>query len=497
MKIILKNHDFTYEMQTLARFFFPKEKIVFIEDIKAVENDEMVVSSVLDKKTEEINVTTHIMPYNIQGYAKQKVSPKEKEAPLLYQKICKETAKMSFYKAATKITQMHLPWGILTGIRPVKKVNGFLEEGYTDEQIIKTIKHRYVAQEDKIRLALDVAKRQQKILKKLSSKHIGIYVGIPFCPSRCAYCSFISTAFKSAKTMIEPYIELLIDEIRYTRQIIKQLGWTPSSIYIGGGTPTTLTPSQLDRLLKVVYEAFYTHNDIEFTVEAGRPDTIHKHKLAVMKTYAVNRISINPQTMNGQTLKKIGRDHSPEDIIKAFDLARKEGFNHINADIIAGLPDETYEMYAYTLREIQKLNPESITAHTMSIKRSAKLHDQKEMFLTRQAEEVRKMVDYTQQFMNEHVLYAYYMYRQKNMLGNFENVGYCKVGFEGIYNIQIMEEQHSIISMGCGGVTKIFNPHNNQLSRIFNVKEVKDYINRIEEMKQRKNMIYQYIKGSD
>ncbi len=484
-------------MQTLARFFFPKEKIVFIDNTNAIENDELVVYSILDEQREEVSVKTNFMPQQIQGYAAQRVNDEDKKDPEAYQKAIKETAKMSFYKAATKMTGTDLPWGILTGIRPVKKVTAFLDKGYTDEQITLVMKNKYSAKKDKVQLALEVAKRQQKILKKVSPIHIGIYIGIPFCPSRCAYCSFISTSFKRAKMMVEPYLEALIDEIWYTKEIIEKIGWKPSSIYIGGGTPTSLTASQLDQLLKVVGKAFEVGNEIEFTLEAGRPDTIDTHKLAVMKKHHVNRISINPQTMNSQTLEKIGRNHSPDEVIKAFELARSEGFDHINADIIAGLPDETFSMYAHTLEEVQKLKPESITAHTMSIKRSAKLHDQKDILLTQQAQQVNKMVNYTQQFMKQHALYPYYMYRQKNMLGNFENVGYCKTGFEGSYNIQIMEEKHSIIAMGCGGVTKIFNAHNNQISRIFNVKEVKDYISRIEEMKQRKNMIYQYIKGSD
>lgn len=497
MKIFLQNHKYEYDIQTIVRVFFPDEAIEFVDSRVELKDGDIAVYSKFEEQTGNITFQTviRIQDTESEGFARQKLEDEHSNNAHRYHKICRETAKLSFYRAAKKIMQIGTPWGILTGIRPSKRIHALLDEGKSDEEVIDIMTEKYAASEEKIRLALTVAHNEQKILEALRPNSVGIYIGIPFCPTRCVYCSFVSNSFQRAKKMIEPYVDALIREITHTINIIKEMYWQPECIYIGGGTPTTLLPLQLERLLDTLCIQLEMSNIKEFTVEAGRPDTIDKEKLKVLKKYGVNRLSINPQTMNTSTLKKIGRLHTPEDTVKAFELAREFGFDNINTDVIIGLPEETFAMYCHTLTEVQKLDPENITVHTMSIKRSSMLYERKKEFSMTQSNIVQEMLSFTQNFMEKHHKQPYYMYRQKNMLGNFENVGYCKDGFEGIYNIQIMEEKHSIIAMGCGAVTKMVDTRNNRIDRIFNVKEVKDYIDRIDEMLERKNRIYEYFKS--
>lgn len=285
------------------------------------------------------------------------------------------------------------------------------------------------------------------------------------------------------------YIQALKNEIAYTAEIIRDNNQRIETVYIGGGTPTTLTPELLEDMISCLYE----NNDLsqikEFTVEAGRPDTITGAKLDVLKKYGVDRISINPQSMNDETLRIIGRAHDSEAIREAMFLARECGFDNINMDVIAGLPGEDFDMFRYTLEEVEKLNPEDTTVHTMSIKRSSRLNEMLSQYNLTNGELVSEMVDYARKFLEENGKQPYYMYRQKNQLGNLENVGYAKPGKESLYNLYIMEEIQTIISLGCGGVTKTVDRTTNRIERIFNVKEAKDYIERLDEMLKRKDVL--------
>ncbi len=381
------------------------------------------------------------------------------------------------------------PWGILTGIRPAKIAVKALREGKSPEAVVEYFVKECGANLSKANLALEVALTEAPIIDKMYPDGVSLYIGIPFCPSRCLYCSFVTNGTERARRLMPEYIEALKKEIRYVSEIVKQNGDRIETVYIGGGTPTTLTPELLEDMLKCLYE----YNDLscvkEFTVEAGRPDTITEEKLRILKNYGVGRISINPQTMNDETLKVIGRKHSVADIIEAFYLARRCGFDDINMDLIAGLPGEDFEMFKHSLEEVEKLSPEDATVHTLSIKRSSILNEYRDSYRMTDGEEVSRMVDYAREYMKSRGKIPYYMYRQKNQLGNLENVAYCKKGHESLYNIYIMEELQTIISMGSGGVTKTVDRETDRIERIFNVKEAKDYIERLDEMLERKSVL--------
>lgn len=381
------------------------------------------------------------------------------------------------------------PWGILTGIRPAKIAVKALREGKSPEAVVEYFVKECGANLSKANLALEVALTEAPIIDKMYPDGVSLYIGIPFCPSRCLYCSFVTNGTERARRLMPEYIEALKKEIRYVSEIVKRNGDRIETVYIGGGTPTTLIPELLEDMLKCLYE----YNDLscvkEFTVEAGRPDTITEEKLTVLKDYGVGRISINPQTMNDETLKVIGRKHSVADIIEAFYLARRCGFDDINMDLIAGLPGENFEMFKHSLEEVEKLSPEDTTVHTLSIKRSSILNEYRDSYRMTDGEEVSRMVDYAREYMRSRGKIPYYMYRQKNQLGNLENVAYCKKGHESLYNIYIMEELQTIISMGAGGVTKTVDRETDRIERIFNVKEAKDYIERLDEMLERKSVL--------
>ncbi len=381
------------------------------------------------------------------------------------------------------------PWGVLEGIRPVKLASKLLKSGKSYSEAVDAFAMEYGATREKAELAVRIANIEMPIIDAMDPKGISIYIGIPFCPTRCIYCSFVSNSGAKSAKMIPEYIECLKKEIEYTAGIVNDCGYVIESVYIGGGTPTTLDEKTLDGLLECIFEKFDLNHNREFTVEAGRPDTVTKEKLQIIKNYGIERISINPQTMNQEILDVIGRNHTPDDIRRAMHIARECGINTINMDIIAGLPGETLDMFKYTVEEVEKLNPENTTVHTMSIKRSSKLNETLNNYTLTNGNQVAQMVDFARNAIMSNGKEPYYLYRQKNMLGNLENVGYAKPGTESIYNIYIMEEVQTIISLGCGGVTKTVDRSTDRIERIFNVKEPKDYILRIDEMLKRKDVL--------
>lgn len=383
------------------------------------------------------------------------------------------------------------PWGILTGIRPVKIATKLLNEGRSPDETEKYFKEVYKTTAEKAKLAVEIALLEKPIVDDMYPKGVSLYVGIPFCPTRCLYCSFVSNSVARSAKLIPEYLECLIREIEYTAEILKANGNTVETVYIGGGTPTTLSAEMLDRLFDSLYTKFDLSKIKEFTVEAGRPDTITAEKLNMIKKYNIDRISINPQSMNEETMHIIGRRHTPEDICRAMYLARECGIENVNMDIIAGLPGETLEMFKNTVERVEDLNPENTTVHTMSIKRSSKLRETLDEYSLTDGDMVAQMVDYARAQMKKAGKVPYYLYRQKNMLGNLENVGYSLPNTASLYNIYIMEETQTIISLGCGGVTKTVDRSTDRIERIFNVKEPKDYIERIDEMLHRKDVLRQ------
>ncbi len=387
------------------------------------------------------------------------------------------------------MSEVKSPWGILTGIRPVKIACKQMKSGLSARDTVEYFINEFGATREKAELAVRVAEIELPIIDSMDKKGISIYIGIPFCPTRCLYCSFVSNSVASSAKYIPDYLECLKKEIKYTANIIKQNKNIVESVYIGGGTPTTLSAEQLAFLFDAVFSEFDLSKNKEFTVEAGRPDTITVDKLKTIKQYEINRISINPQSMNRKTLEVIGRNHTPEQIREAYFMARDCGIDCINMDLIAGLPGETVDMFKYTVEDVERLNPENTTVHTMSVKRSSRLNETLMDYNLSDDTKVAEMVDFAYHTITSNGKNPYYLYRQKNMLGNLENVGYAKPGTESLYNIYIMEEVQTIISLGCGGVTKTVDRATDRIERIFNVKEPKDYIERIDEMLHRKDVL--------
>lgn len=379
---------------------------------------------------------------------------------------------------------VNLPWGILTGIRPVKLIHSLMDNDKTDDEIREFMINNYLITDEKLDLILDIAKRERRFIYPLSKDKISLYISVPFCPTRCLYCSFPSHPLKKYKDLRDEYVEKLLIEARGLNEIILKQGKEIESLYIGGGTPTALEAEQLKKLIQGVFEIFNLTKIKEFTVEAGRPDSITKEKLQALKDSGVDRISINPQTFKDKTLSIVGRNHSSNDIITCFNMARELGFDNINMDIILGLPKETPEDVEETLKKIVELDPESVTIHTLALKRASDLKmnmDEYKRELTGY-ESMIKMLDLSSKYMKNNGYNPYYMYRQKHMLGNLENVGYAKEGYECLYNMQIMEEKQSNYAIGAGAVSKFVYLDENRIERVDDVKNVEIYIQRVEDM---------------
>lgn len=379
---------------------------------------------------------------------------------------------------------VNLPWGILTGIRPVKLIHSLMDNDKTDDEIREFMINNYLITDEKLDLILDIAKRERRFIYPLSKDKISLYISVPFCPTRCLYCSFPSHPLKKYKDLRDEYVEKLLIEARGLNEIILKQGKEIESLYIGGGTPTALETEQLKKLIQGVFEIFDLTKIKEFTVEAGRPDSITKEKLQALKNSGVDRISINPQTFKDETLSIVGRNHSSNDIITCFNMARELGFDNINMDIILGLPKETPEDVEETLKKIVELDPESVTIHTLALKRASDLKmnmDEYKRELTGY-ESMIKMLDLSSKHMKNNGYNPYYMYRQKHMLGNLENVGYAKDGYECLYNMQIMEEKQSNYAIGAGAVSKFVYLDENRIERVDDVKNVEIYIQRVEDM---------------
>ena len=385
-----------------------------------------------------------------------------------------------------------LPWGSLSGIRPVKRVVQMKEKGMTDDEITKVLTEQFSVSQEKINLAIDIADREIKVFPKPPQNSCSLYLDIPFCPSKCIYCSFASMGVDQMKHFVEPYLEAMFTEIDETAKIVRDLGFKVDTVYIGGGTPTTLSAEDLDRLLYKISQKFDLRNLKEFTVEAGRPDTITASKLLAMRRNGVDRISVNPQSMNEKTLKIIGRKHSPEQIERAMELVRKHDFCAVNMDVIAGLPEETTEEFSDSLIKVAAFEPENITVHTMCIKRAARLTTEEQDLELSEDMAVQNMVRFAHRLLKEKDYHPYYLYRQKKTLGNQENTGFCREGYEGHYNVYMMEELQTVISMGVGGVTKLVK--GDRIERIFNIKDVREYIKRLDELVNRKQFLYEFFK---
>lgn len=400
-----------------------------------------------------------------------------------------DVVQRELYGILTDIIGTSAEWGIMTGVRPLKIALNIYEETSSLNLMKEILKEKYLLSEKKTYLLTEIIKYQKKYINKPKKNTVSVYIGIPFCPTLCEYCSFASSVAND--TCIEKYLNNLLKEIYYMGQLIRENRSIVESLYIGGGTPTVLSPIQIKRLLEAVKSSMeIDFNQIEFTIEAGRPDTITSAKLQCMRDCGVSRTSINPQTMNDDTLRKIGRKHTSDEIKKAYDLVLQYGYKVVNADIIAGLPNENFEDFVNTLDKVLILGANNITVHTLSVKKGSKLKEKDPDYFRLNTKVVDQMLDYAHDRLASEGFYPYYIYRQKHQIGFLENVGYCKPGTHSLYNIRIMEELQTIVGLGAGAVGKVYYHDEDRIERIPNVCNYMIYNNRIDEMIKRKNKYY-------
>ena len=461
MNIKLNDFKYRYDVYQMFNIYFPLDELKFSEsegDYSIIIKDNKVTFEYKDIKDEALE--------NKEEYFK-------------------ETIKKLIFKNLQKITKDVYPWGTLVGIRPSKIALKGLREGLSEEEIKKVFYDKHYALEEKAQLCIDVAKSEDKFVNK-DPRNISIYIGMAFCPTRCLYCSFASNPINGNKKLVEPYLKALSYEIKEMSKYVKEKNLKIETIYFGGGTPTSINNEEFEDLMNLIYNSFIKENSPkEFTVECGRPDSITLEKLKTMKRYNVTRISINPQTMNDKTLKLIGRNHTSKDVIEKFKMAKDLGFQDINMDMIIGLPGEGLEEAKHTAKEILKLSPDSLTVHGLSLKRGSIMYENfilKKGLGLKSQEEIMKMYEESRELAKALDIKPYYMYRQKNMVGNMENLGYAKKGKECLYNIEMIEDKQTIIALGADAVTKVVFLEENRLERFANVKDVKGYTERIKEI---------------
>ena len=478
IEIICKETRYTYNAYHITKAFFPDTEICQSVD----EKQEPLLKLMLDGGScfsvdeSQIMDCTGTISETETADEREMQEKKRRVTRLLYQYLCEYTGE-------------ELAWGMLTGVRPTKLVMQQIEKDTSVKETIKFLKEEYCVSDEKAELAVQIAKREKELLERLHSDGFSLYVGIPFCPSICSYCSFSSSPVSIWKERMDDYLNALCKEIRALGKLAA--GKQMDTVYIGGGTPTSLSAEQLEYLLGTIEEAFPVSDVLEYTVEAGRPDSITREKLEVIRKHPVTRISVNPQTMQQKTLDRVGRMHTVQDVKDIYYMARELGFDNINMDLIAGLPGETAEDMQDTLRRIEELRPDSLTVHSLAIKRAARLNREGHHSFH---DQIARMVEDSAKAAKRMDLLPYYLYRQKNIAGNFENVGYAKVDKAGIYNILIMEEKQTILAAGAGSCTKIVLPEKMRMSngketnliRVENVKNIEAYISRIDEMIERK-----------
>lgn len=473
MLLTIQGHSFRYECENLCRLFFPYSPV-------RVEHGEPAADEPWAET--EIAEQDGIYQYIVRVCDGTKTLEKTERSPQLTEYAMTHL----LYHTLVELTGNRPAWGMLTGIHPVKLLREYTE-ALGEEQAIEKFQTHCDVTPQKTQLAQRVLRAQSPAVNSLRENDFCLYVGIPFCPSRCSYCSFVSQDMLHAKKLMEPYFALLLKEIEYTANIVKGTGLTLRAVYIGGGTPTTLNPQQLTILCEKIKEVFDFTHCTEFTVEAGRPDTIDREKLLALKAAGVGRISINPQSLSDQVLENIGRKHTAQDVLDAFALAKEVGFSAINADLIVGLPGDDLQGFEKTLNGVIALGAENVTVHSLALKRSAWLVAQGgDLTLHKKSAETAAMMEYSIKRLSEEGFEPYYLYRQSRMAGNLENTGWAKPGTVCDYNIYTMDESVTVIACGAGGVSKIKDPYSGQLERIFNFKTAHEYISRHHEMLERK-----------
>ena len=481
--ILYINNQYHYETENLIRCFFPNDKIEVTRELPA--EKQLPFISALTSETEndiEIRVTVETESF----FAEDSASVDRSDDDI--EKTTERRLAVCLYGLLVRLTGKRQPWGILTGVRPIKLFRRLAEQ-YGQERAERYFTDELLVSEEKTRLSAVTEKHERKILALSKPRSFSLYISIPFCPSRCSYCSFVSQSVESAGKLVAPYLELLCREIEYTAQLARDCGLILETVYIGGGTPTTLSAAQLSQLISAVRSSFDMSTCREFTVEAGRPDTISREKLEAILSGGADRISINPQTLNDEILQLIGRRHSSAQTLEAFSLARETGFKHIKMDLIAGLPTEKPESFIATLDKLCSLSPESITVHTLAMKRSSRLTQQGRELDTDGEPPAAAMLRYAEKKLVSEGYHPYYLYRQTRMEGNLANVGWAKQGYDGLYNVYVMDETHTVLGCGAGAVSKLKKPASEMLERIFNYKYPYEYINGFDEMLRRKERV--------
>ena len=486
MKLLFKGHDARYAVEQSLLAFFPQERPVY--DPAAREENQATVTLSQGKK-----YITAVTTLCYDGCTKRgifRVLWDPSADAYAAERLRQRAVKLSFFKAARQVTGVTPSWGALTGIRPAKLAAGYLEQGMTPRQVDRLLRDTYCVSQTRRELCIEAAQAGLKAKSELHPEDISLYIGIPFCPTRCAYCSFVSQAVEKSFGLMEPYLEVLLGEITRAAQMVADLGLHIKSFYMGGGTPTTLSAGQMDRLLTHLNRSFDLSHCAEYCIEAGRPDTIDREKLRVLLDHGCDRISVNPQSLEDSVLQAIGRRHTAADIEQTMGLATSMGFKHVNMDLIAGLPADTPEGFRRTLDKCLSFGADNITVHTLALKKGSRILLEGQKIPS--AEAVGQMLDYSVSALRGADFHPYYLYRQKYMSGSFENIGWCISGAEGLYNIYIMEELHSILSLGAGGSTKMVDPVHQRIERVFHTKYPTEYIQRSEKLEENLSAFRQF-----
>lgn len=481
MHLYLQGHDFHFELENVCRLFLPLEKITtHYDEGTRDDTDEWCVVCRMETAADGAHLTCRVRAAD---FDEQKTALVMTDTPD-FRDACELQLCTLLYGLLSQLLGFEQTWGLVTGVRPVKLLRRLRRE-MGEAQALAYYRDKLLVSEEKLRLCADTLAAEDKLLALSRPESFSLYISIPFCPTRCDYCSFVSQTVVQAKKLIPTYVDRLCREIAYTGEIAERLGLRLETVYFGGGTPTTLSPEQLTQLFRAVESNFDLSHLREYTVEAGRPDTVTAEKLAAIRAAGVERVSINPQTLQPSVLAGIGRRHTVDQFYDAFELARKAGFTNVNTDLIAGLPGDTYDGFCETMQGILSLAPESVTVHTLSMKRASNIMLQRRPDYRVQEDAVR-MVGLSAELLPQAGYQPYYLYRQSRTVGNQENVGWAKPGNECLYNVYIMDETHTILACGAGAVSKLKKPNSDYLERIFNYKFPYEYNDGIEEMLARK-----------
>lgn len=484
MVLYISGHNFRYELENICRLFFPFEKIEVVSEPDGISGRTVTAKRVAGEDTAALYVS-----FDDGEYRREDSRTADCRADG-FDDECERLFAVMLYGIFCEYTRTQPKWGILTGVRPGKLMRRMADSD-GEEAARRWFSEKLLVSDEKIDLALEASRTEQKIISLSRPDSFSLYVSVPFCPTRCSYCSFVSHSVEQAKRLIEPYTELVCREIAYTGEIAARLGLHLETVYIGGGTPTAISAEQLGRIMSAVNSSFDLKDCREFTVEAGRPDTVTDEKLACIKQNGATRISINPQSMCDTVLENIGRRHTAEQTVDAFKKARQHRFDNINMDLIAGLPGDTYETFCDTMKKIVRLDPESVTVHTLSMKRSSRMTTGGDLPDAQVGILADSMLRHAKSELKKCGMNPYYLYRQSRTVGNLENTGFAKSGYEGLYNIYIMDETHSILACGASAVTKL-RAADGYIERIFNYKYPYEYIDRFEEMINRKQGIEKF-----